>query len=179
MIELLSTGKSETYKIQTKTISIVVDPKDSVKADVVLLDGGTEVYKSSESQKVFDRPGEYEVNATTIEGVSVEDRVCYRIESQGVAVVHIPATVADLSDAQIEKLSPIDIALIECGGEGSDSVTKLVQKLEPRVVVLREASEDLIKSISADFGVEAETVSKIKYAAKDLPTDSQKLVVLE
>ena len=179
MIELLSTGKTETYKIQTKTISIMVDPHETAKADVVLLDGGTDSYKPAESQKVFNSPGEYEVNTTTIEGVSVDTRVCYRIESQGVALVHIPGAVTDLSDAQIEKLSPIDIALIECGSGGTDSVSKLVQSLEPRVVVLREADTSLIASISADFGVEAETVGKIKYAAKDLPTDSQKLIVLE
>lgn len=177
-MEISELKNPQSHKLQTKNLTIVFNPSGAENADVLLFDQASGQTKPAGEQKIFDGPGEYEVRDTIIEGVQTGTAVSYKIESDGLSLVRLGQQTAELTDKQIEALSPIDLLVIPCRGLNADQVSKLVSGLEPRIIVPIETDAALVKSLSSELGVKPESVAKFKVSLKDLPQDSQKLVVL-
>ncbi|MBI3956006.1 MBL fold metallo-hydrolase, partial [Candidatus Gottesmanbacteria bacterium] len=93
-------------------------------------------------------PGEYEVKGVGIVGVGVyhDDtggsergkNTIYRIELDGISVVHLGDLGHELSSAQVDSLDGVDILLIPVGGFytiDAASAAKVVGEIEPRIVI--------------------------------------------
>ncbi len=169
----------KTYKVQSRNISLVFNPEAAEKADVLLFDKHQDKLKAAEGQKIFDGAGEYEVNDSLMEGVAINGGVSYRIDADGIAIVHLAAGTSELSDKQIEALSPVDIAMIASQDVSAQDISKIISQLEPRVIIPVGADGETLKKLAEELGVTAEKSAKFKISAKDLPQDSQKLVVVE
>ena len=169
----------QTYKVQSRNISLVFNPTQAEKADVLLFDQAQDKLKPVEGQKIFDGAGEYEVNDSLMEGVAINGGVSYRLDIEGIAVVHLAAGTAELTDKQIEALSPVDIAMVAAQDIEAQNLSKIISQLEPRIIIPVGADGPTLKKLAEELGVTAENTPKFKINAKDLPQDTQKLVVIE
>lgn len=166
-------------KVQARSVSVIFNPTQTERADVVLYDSKTATPKLSEEQVCFDGAGEYEVKDTSIEGVATGTHTSYAISSDGLRAVRLGEGTTELNDAQQEALSSVDILMVPCAGLTPEQVSKLVSTLEPRVIIPLESDAAMLKKLEAELGVKPEKTAKFKATARDLPSDTQKLVVIE
>lgn len=169
----------QTFKVQSRNISVVFNPESAEKADVLFFDTHQDKVKPADNQKIFDGAGEYEVNDSLMEGVAINGGTSYRMDADGIVVVHLAAGTSELSDKQIEALSPVDVAMIAAKDIAAQDLTKIISQLEPRVIIPVGADAETLKKLAEELGVTAEKSAKFKIVAKDLPQDAQKLVVVE
>lgn len=87
----------DSIKIRTKKAILVVDPDESVSADVALL---TSKVPSKNGEKswniekiVVDGPGEYEVGEAMIKAKQLGDTIAYRLEDQDGKLLLLAASV--------------------------------------------------------------------------------------
>ena len=101
--------------------------------------------------KVFDAPGEYELQGIAIRGVmtplsteqpvaeqTAQRNVAYSIEMDGVSVCHLGDIARPLTTRQVEELAPVDVLLVPTGGGCTldmDQVLQTMQDLVPKIVI--------------------------------------------
>ncbi|MBI3397122.1 MBL fold metallo-hydrolase [Candidatus Woesebacteria bacterium] len=150
-----------SFKIKTKTATIVTDPFDpdmvglkylGVEGDIVTVSHDHKDHNKAELvkgvKKVISGPGEYEVMDVSIIGIpSYHDDVngtlrgkntIYVIEAEELTLVHLGDLGHDLSEKQLEELGDVDVLMIPVGGEytiGSTDAVKIVQNIEPNFVI--------------------------------------------
>ena len=62
----------------------------------------------------------------------------YKIESEGVSILHCGDLGATLTDAQIDEIGDVDVLMIPVGGKytiTADEAISLIKKIEPRIVI--------------------------------------------
>ncbi len=132
------------FKIQTKTISLVIDPYDpkiglksaATKADLVLsthdhhdhnyLEAVTAENPELAAPYVIKNPGEYEVSEIMVHGIqAAHDKkggaerglvTMYSIQSEGINILHVGDLGEKLTNEQVEAIGNVDILLIPVGG---------------------------------------------------------------
>ena len=202
-----------------REITLITDPFDekeaglklsrNLAADVVTvshkhpLHGNSgEVSPVGEKKKPFiiESPGEYEIGGMFIYGVNtVHDEkegkergknIIYRIEAEGLSILHLGDLGRELNEKEMENLGDVDVLLVPVGGGTALSVKKAAEAvgtLEPRIVIpmhyklpeLKVSLEPVDKFLR-ELGVgKVEPVEKLKVSRKDLPADEMKVVVLE
>ncbi|MEK7525990.1 MAG: MBL fold metallo-hydrolase [Patescibacteria group bacterium] len=149
-----------SFRIKTKTHTIVTDPFDSsvgpkfpkTDADLVTIshhhgdhDNLADVigYK-----KVFDAPGEYEVGGVSFFGIDSyhdnkkgEERgrnTIFVIETEGVTIVHLGDLGHSLTESQIDEIGAVDILMVPVGGEytiDSKTAFDVVAAIEPKIII--------------------------------------------
>lgn len=209
------------FKIKGKNATIVTDPFDphmvglslpkNLTADIVTIShqhndhnfvqglqapNGTELV-------TLEGPGEYEVKGVEIAGMASfhdpnqgrdrGDNTIFKIDIDGVKVVHLGDLGHILTEAQVELIDEVDILLIPVGGTytiTAKEAAKVINQLEPAIVVPMHfqrpgLKEDLFKALSplADFLKEMgrENIAsqpKLKLTRDDLPEEME-IVVLE
>jgi L-ascorbate metabolism protein UlaG (beta-lactamase superfamily) len=141
--------------------SIVTDPYDhettgyeslKLKADIVTVSheapGHTYVSAVKGKSHVLTGPGEYEIGGVFITGVQTNGEhkrdpdeprnTLYVFDYDGVTVAHLGDLRRVPSQAEIEALGDVNVALVPVGGGGSLSPTKAVEVvslLEPGIVI--------------------------------------------
>lgn len=148
---------------------------------------------------VIDRPGEYEYKGVFVTGIGAyhdkkegADRgktVMFRIEIDGITILHCGDLGTTLSDSQLEKIGDIDVLLIPVGGTytvNAKEAAEVVRQIEPRMVVPMHykipgvnLDIDDVKNFSKEMGNGSEVLQKLKISKKDLPVEEIKLVILE
>ncbi|MBI2099282.1 MBL fold metallo-hydrolase [Candidatus Uhrbacteria bacterium] len=205
-------------KTGDKEAVILTDPFDnsagirlprSIAADLVtvshkhgLHSNAADVAPLGDRKKPFilDIPGEYEIGNVFVYGISsVHDdkegkargkNIIYRIEAEGISLVHLGDLGRELTQAEMEKLENVDILLIPAGGSTALPIKKMVEvvaALEPRVVIpmhyklpdVKLPLEPLDKFLRELGAGKQEPQSKLKISKKDLPSEDMKVVVLE
>lgn len=203
------------FKIQIKSgdreVSAVTDPFDdsagiklpkSLSADVVTVSHKHPLHSASgdvasvgEKKKPFliDAPGEYEIGGMFIYGTGAAGanegkNIIYKMEAEGITVVHLGDPGKELDEHEVEALGEVDILLVPVGGSLTvKKIVEVVGTLEPRIVIpmhykLPELKLPLetVDKFLRELGVgKVEPVSKLKVARKDLPADEMKVIVLE
>jgi L-ascorbate metabolism protein UlaG (beta-lactamase superfamily) len=148
-----------------------------------------------------EMPGEYEVAGVVIHGIAArahmdeegkQNAVIYTIEADDTKVAIIGHIYPELSEAQLEQIGLVDLAVVPVGGNGYtlDGVgaLKVIKQIEPKIVIPTHYNDKAIKydvpqAELADalkhLGMEtSETSAKYKIKPAEL-SDTARLVVLE
>jgi L-ascorbate metabolism protein UlaG (beta-lactamase superfamily) len=140
--------------------TVVTDPYDpkvglpalKLKADVVTISHDAPGHNNLKAVKVERRaitgPGEYEVGGVFITGIamSAEKRrqngagpnTLYVLDFDGLTIAHLGDLAYVPSQAQIENMGAVDIALVPVGGGGALSpseAAEVISLIEPSIVV--------------------------------------------
>lgn len=150
-----------SFKIKTKTASVVVDPFDAKtvglkystqEAEIVAITHDHNDHNASDKvggvKKIIDGPGEYEISGVSImgyktfhdskDGEEKGENTIYVIEAEGLRIVHLGDLGHTLSDDLIDEIGDVDILMIPVGGFftiGPKEATEIISKIEPYFVI--------------------------------------------
>ena len=190
-------------KLQTKNldkdVTILLDaykPKTgefprSFSPDVALFSAGQENAATlSQDPFVISSLGEVEVKNVMIYAVpGPEGSVIYKLNGEGMTLVHLGRLNKTLSSAEMEKILSPDILFIPVGGGdylNAKEAAALATALEPRVIIPLAYHCDTdpdaapVTAFIKELGIKPEaTEKKVIIKKKDLPQEETKLIVLE
>lgn len=150
-----------SFKLRGKQASVVTDPfgpmvglpfPKHTSADIVTLSHDHEDHNAAQlvegNPLVISGPGEYEVKGVGIVGVGVyhDDtggtkrgkNTIYRIELDGISIVHLGDLGHELSSAQVDSLDGVDILFVPVGGVytiDAGTAAKVVAEVGPSIVI--------------------------------------------
>lgn len=214
-MDISSLGHS-SFRLRGKTVSVVTDPYDSamvglkfpkhIIADIVTVshdhDDHNAVSQLDGSPFIINGPGEYEVKGVGVVGILVyhdEEKgakrgrnTIYRIELDGISIVHLGDLGHMLSSEQIDDLDGVDVLLIPIGGDftiNAQQASEIVSEIEPSIVIpmhySRDGLSESFKNLSPvslflkEMGKETiAPIPKITVTKDKLPEELQ-VVVLE
>lgn len=177
-MEITHIGHS-SFKLKGKAAVLITDPFDpdfvglkfpKVEADVVTISHQHDDHSFSQgvdvSSIVIAGPGEYEVKGIKIIGVSSfhdnnkglerGQNTIYRIEMDGISLVHLGDLGHKLDEKSLEILDGVDIAIIPVGGYYTITpqiAVEIISQLEPKIVIpmhyaTSNLREDLVSKLS-------------------------------
>ncbi|MEW6093996.1 MAG: MBL fold metallo-hydrolase [Chloroflexota bacterium] len=191
--------------------AVVTDPFDSesvgyeplkLKADIVTVSHDALGHNFTSAVKgtshVIDGPGEFEIGGVFITGVQTDGagkkaaekprNTLYVFDYMGITVAHLGDLRSVPTQAEIEALGTVHVALVPVGDGGSLNAAKaaeVVSLLEPNIVIPMhyhtQASKvplDRLDKFLKEMGLhDAESVASLKVSKSSLP-DETKVVVL-
>ncbi|MSR89549.1 hypothetical protein EXS53_01255 [Patescibacteria group bacterium] len=166
-----------TIKISGKSADVAINAASGTKADLLLFtDPSTKVV----TDKSFHGPGEYEVMGMMVDGVEIDaSNTAYSLVIDDMHITYAIGLEAPLTDAQLERMDGVDILVISVQDSKADLMNKIISQVEPKVLIPIMDSELELAKIKAEFGKDTEPIDKYKLSKKDLPIDSQQLVILK
>lgn len=166
------------FKLRSSKGELVTDPQNlpKLEPDVVVISNKAIKKDLSSFFKnkpfVIDQPGEYEIKEISLfvypGNISV-------IQMDGLNICHLPAFDNDLTDEQLEQLNGIDVLLI---GLGSKDTAKLVNKIEPLIVIPMQYEDQGLQAFVKELGQEGEKIDKLNITRAGLPPEL-KLFILQ
>ena len=87
---------------------------------------------------VVNGPGEYEIKGVGVVGLSVDKNTVYRIEIDGVSVVHLGGVGHVLTADQVDSLDGVDVLIVPVGGVytvDAAGAAQIVHEVEPSIVI--------------------------------------------
>lgn len=159
-MDIIFLGHS-SFKLRGKQATVVTDPFGSMvgipfpkhtTADIVTVSHDHEDHNAVGDVEgnpfVVRGSGEYEIKGVGIVGIGVfhdetlgtkrGKNTIYRIELDGISIVHLGDLGHELSSAQVDSLDGVDILLVPVGGVYTiDAATaaKVVSEIEPTIVI--------------------------------------------
>jgi L-ascorbate metabolism protein UlaG (beta-lactamase superfamily) len=151
-----------SFRIRGKTTTVVTDPFDSasvglkfpkhIEADIITLshdhDDHNAVSQLDGTPFVIRGAGEYEVKGVGVVGISVfhdEEKgaargrnTMYRIEVDGVSIVHLGDLGHTLTSSQVDDLDGVNVLLVPTGGVytiNPSQAVHVVNEIEPSIVI--------------------------------------------
>lgn len=151
-----------SFKLRGKAAAVITDPYDSdmvglkfpkhTTADIVTVSHNHQDHDFLSAlegtPKVVRGPGEYEIAGVGIVGIGVYHdnekgasrgkNTIYRIEIDGVIVVHLGDLGHTLSSTEVESLDGVNVLLVPVGGFytiDAEAAAALVHEIEPHIVV--------------------------------------------
>lgn len=206
MMKIQYLGHS-SFKISAGSVTILTDPFDpqkvglpypKVQADLVLSSHDHFDHRYLEAITgepfVIGAPGEYEVKGVKVRGFQTfhDDKggsergknTVYLFEAEGLSVCHLGDLGHLLDEKIVEEFEDLDLLFVPVGGVytiGPSEASKIVSKLEPKVIVpmhyrvdgIAESFKEL-KPVSAfleEMGLSTEALAKagVEQAAKGEP----------
>ncbi len=175
----ITLSQKNALKLQAKSGVIVLNPTPEDKATVSLFT--SQVDSASEKNgRVFTGPGEYEVQGSMIEGISLgTNNTAYSVVVEGLHVFYALGVTKTFTDAQLERIDGVDVLILNVDEDKAELMNGVISQIEPKVIVPLNEDEKELKVLAAEFGAEITPVEKCKVTKKELPEDSQQLVVLK
>ena len=194
--------------------TVVVDPFDSkaigyaplkLKADIVTVSHDAPGHNNAEAVKgtshVIKTPGEFEIGGVFITGVQTDgtgsgkkakDQIrntLYVFDYEGLTVAHLGDLKQVPTQAEIEALGTVNVALVPVGGGGGLNAAKaaeVISLLEPNIVVPMhyatpevKVSLDSLNKFMKEMGLgKQEAQASLKVSRSGLPEETH-VVVLE
>ncbi|MGB2786886.1 MAG: MBL fold metallo-hydrolase [Candidatus Saccharimonadaceae bacterium] len=196
--------------ITTKGLTIVTDPRLSlvglkdqpVKERLVVATEDRFVVDDDTAKLVINGPGEYEVGPAALIGRSVVRHIdapdqgklstMYRMEIGDIRLAIVGNIAPNLSEDDLEALGVVDILIIPVGGTGytldATNATKLVRKIEPKVIIPvhyedkglnYEVPQEGLELFIKEMGVDVEKMPKYKVKAATSIPATMTIVELE
>lgn len=201
------------FKIQDKTgtdgTTVVTDPYDKTiglkppnfEADVVTVSHDHYDHNNVKGLRgdpfVINTAGEYDIKGVLVQGVdSYHDEkegsergrnIIYRIEFDGISIVHLGDLGHVLENKQLEHLVGTDILMIPVGGTytiGAKRAVEVVSAIEPRMVIpmhykIKGLKVDLdsVDNFVKEMGIKPTYEDKLKISKKELPQENMELVI--
>ena len=196
-------------------VKIVIDPFEeqyvglklprNLGADIVLVThehkDHNNIKRVSGSPFVAQGPGEYDVKAVYIEGISAfhdssqgkerGDTTIYTIEAEEMRLCHLgDLGQKELLPEQLERIGEVDILMIPVGGIytiSAKEAVKIMSQIEPKVILpmhykipgLNIQLEPLDNFLKAVGIKKLESLPKFSIKAKGLPIEEVKIVALQ
>jgi L-ascorbate metabolism protein UlaG (beta-lactamase superfamily) len=194
--------------------TVVTDPFDhkaigygplKLKADIVTVSHDAPGHNNTEAVKgalhVIDGPGEFEIGGVFITGVQTDatgkkakgalPNTLYVFDYDGITVAHLGDLKNVPSQAEVEALGTVNVALVPVGGGGGLNAAKaaeVISLLEPNLVIpMHYATPDAkvqldsLNKFLKEMGLSANSVEKqpsLKVSRSSLP-DETKVIALE
>ncbi|EKD33538.1 MAG: Zn-dependent hydrolase of the beta-lactamase fold-like protein [uncultured bacterium] len=201
-----------TAKTQDEEAKLVINPYENstglrfprtLEPDIIVSthDADDAHNKDLEKEKGFvvSHAGEYEVKGAFVYGISAplakesdysKSHTIYRIEAEGMRLVHLGVLDRDLTDIELEQLQSADILFLPVGGGrvlDPKKALEVFEKIEPRIIIpIMVTSPNLkeklgtVEAFCNQLGTcKKETATKYRIARKDLPQEDMMVVVLE
>lgn len=192
------------FKLQTKSadqdVIILINPYTSTEGNepksilghIAILTNGTKEKSITLQGNPFllATPGECETHGVLIAAVQGNDAdsTMVRIDAEGISVGHLGTNNKQLTDAQLEVMSGVDVLLVPVGAEGTydaDGAMKAINSIEPRIVIPMAHHSDNdpkaapITAFLKEFGSAPEPEKKVIVKKSTLPQEETQLIVLE
>ncbi len=203
------------FKIQDSEVAIVTDPYDQsigfklprLTADIVTVSHNHYDHNNVAAVRgtigepfVISNPGEYEIKDVFVYGIPLwhdknegKERgpnTVYRIEIEGISVVHLGDLGHILTEEQTSTLNGVDILLIPVGGKytiGAREAVEIINEIEPRIVIPMhykipglKLDIDSVDKFLKEIGMGmVEKLPKLKISKKDLPHEELRIILLE
>ncbi len=200
-----------SFRIKGKDVTIVTDPAPKtmgynpgrVTADVITISHGhpghSFIEGVSDTPKVLQRPGEYEIGNALIRaiptyhdserGAKLGKNIIYRIEIDQVLICHLGDLGHTLTPDQMGELTGVEILFVPVGGKSSldgASAAQMVRLLEPRIVIpmhfktpTSTADLDTAERFLKEMGTDAlQSQPKLLVTKTTLPPNTQ-VILLE
>lgn len=140
---------SKEVKILIDPLSGEYGPNPKVAADVVLLTQPPKEELKTGDTFTIDRPGEYEVNGTTIDSIAarlhteldeqVLNACIFNIHGKDFGVLVLGNIAPNLSDQQLERIDGADVLILPVGGHGltldKEAAAQILRQFEPSYVL--------------------------------------------
>jgi len=160
-----------SFLIKTKDAKVITDPFDpkfvglkfsKQEADVVTISHTHKDHSFTELIEgiplILTWPGQFEKKGVRIWGFSSfhdkvggkerGENILYKIESEGVSILHCGDLGTIPTDTQIDEIGDVDILLVPVGGKYSltaDEAIQLIKKVEPSIVIpMHYGRQDLL-----------------------------------
>jgi len=140
-----------SFKLRGKQATVVTDPYGSTvglpfpkhtSADIVTISHDHEDHNARAAVEgnpyIVKGPGEYEIKGVGIVGLGVGKNTIYRIEHDGLSIVHLGDLGHGLSSEEVDCLDGVDILLVPVGGIytiDAAQAAKVVGEIEPMIVI--------------------------------------------
>lgn len=175
----ITLSQKNALKLSAKSGVIVFNPTPEDKATVGLFTSQTDTV-SEKNGRVFMGPGEYEVQGSMIEGIGLgQNNTAYSVVADGLHVFYAQGVTKTFTDAEVERIDGVDIMILNVEEDKAELMNGVISQIEPKVIIPLNENEAELKTLAAEFGAEINPVEKFKIAKKELPEDSQQLVVLK
>lgn len=157
-MDILPLGHS-SFKLKGKTVTLVTDPFDSTfvglkfpkhtACDIVTVSHShkdhNEITQLEGNPFVIQGAGEYDVKGVDIVGLATdhggdakEKNIIYRIEFDGINIVHLGDLGRQLTNAELDILDGVDVLFVPVGGTwtiDAAQAKKIITDIEPSVVI--------------------------------------------
>lgn len=177
-------------QLKTKTATIALDPAlDSLPAsDVILVTSAfLDLNSTSETQKIFSWPGEFEVRSIGIksfvlntEAPLAEKKLAFLIYSDELKVAYIPSLDTQLSPSQVEQVGEVDLLIMPLL-QNETLLHNLLEEIGPRAIlpILNAENQHLTVQFFQKLGLTApESLPKLSIAKKDLSEEQMTVFML-
>lgn len=185
------------FKIQSKDLDILISPFDvkesglrtpRIKKGLILAGKLNQKTSQDSSAEIFSisAPGEYEKEGIFIYGLVPKDDypvIIYRIEIEGVSIVHLGGVNHLLSDEIVDELGDVDVLMIPVGGKnmlGAEKAAKVISQLEPRIVIPMnykipglKVNLEGVDHFCKEMGVKKTETDKIIVKKNNLPQETE------
>lgn len=206
MVEIRWYGHA-CFRLKDRSLTVICDPYSKalglslprLRADAVTIshraDGHNHADGVKDWRKIFDGPGEYEMEGTFITGIPTfhgrkedqaepEPNTVFLFEFPTLTVCHLGDLGHVLTETQVEAMPDIDVLLIPVGGRQTLDAAKaaeVISIVEPGIVVpmhYRMAGTamrlDPVERFLKEMGVPApETTASLRLSKGQLPEETQ------
>lgn len=139
---------------------------------------------------ILETLGECEIKGVMIYAYPHANGVIFKINAEGMSLVHLGTAKTAIDTTLIDKLGNIDILLLPVGGKNvylePEKAAEMVNELEPRIVIPLGYKCDTdpsvlpVENFIKELGIKPEiSDKKIIIKKKDLPSEDRKLYILE
>jgi L-ascorbate metabolism protein UlaG (beta-lactamase superfamily) len=190
-MEIIYLGHA-AFRIKGKTATVVTDPyapehvglkfPKHITADVVTVSEDhpdhNAIHQIEGAAYVVNGPGEYEIKGVGVIGHKSGKNTMYRIEIDGLSIVHLGDLDHTLSVAEVDSLDGVDILMVPVGGPAAVPV---INEIEPSVVIPMHTDGGVatIKDFLKEIGKE-DIVPQPKFTVtKDKLPEQMQVVILE
>lgn len=167
-----------SFRIKGKAATFVTDPykfPKRVEADIVTASGKQEVGMIDGNPYVINGPGEYEVKGVGVVGIPTGANTIYRIEIDGVAIVHLGALNRMLTSTEVDELDGVHILMVPVAFLQAVAV---INEIEPMVVIPMNYEKPQLDAFLKEIGKEVIPQQKLSITKDKLPVEMQ-VIVLE
>lgn len=181
-MEITYFGQS-SFRIRGKHATVVMDPcipfPKHVTADIVTVSedhpNHNATHQIEGTAYVVNGPGEYEIKGVGVIGRMIEKNTIYRIEIDGVSIVHLGDLNRTLSAEEVDSLNGVDILMIPVNG----SAVPLINEIEPSVVIPMRYSRDDLAEFLKETGKEGAAPQPKLTVTRDKLPEQMQVVILE
>lgn len=180
-MEITHFGQS-SFRIRGKHATVVMDPcipfPKHVTADIVTVSEDhpdhNAISQIEGTAYVVNGPGEYEIKGVGVIGRKVEKNTMYRIEIDGLSIVHLRDVNHTLSAEEVDSLDGVDILIMDVA-----SPVSVIHEIEPVIVIPMRASRDELTTFLKEVGKEDVVPQPKLTVTRDKLPEQMQVVILE